>query len=91
MLQAIWLEPHFTVTNLTGIPLQIAQLRREPAAAAAAKRRKRDLLRVHGSAASQVRTAPASWTAGALHFVRMSSVCDSACQGARLDQLFRTP
>lgn len=52
--QAIWLEPHFTVTNLTGVPLQLAQLASDPAACDPARRRKRDVLRSLGSGSHQV-------------------------------------
>ncbi len=39
-LQAVWLEPRFTVTNLTGLPLQLAQLAQSPTAAAARRHRR---------------------------------------------------
>lgn len=50
--QAIWLEPQFTVTNLTGIPLQIAQLNQPPAQG---HLRKRNILRGHSPASRQAR------------------------------------
>ena len=52
--QAIWLEPHFTVTNLTGVPLQLAQLAADPAVCDPVRRRKRDVLRSLGSGSQQV-------------------------------------
>lgn len=47
--QAVRLEPRFTVTNLTGLPLQMAQLGRDAAMAENRQHRRLHSLTHHGS------------------------------------------